>query len=123
MKALERGISIAKQEKAELTIMSIAPEFQDAEDIPMGYSEKIKNEAVMAVTRAATLARESGVDAKTRVEVGASPADNIVTFAEESKTDLIVLGHRGMSRLGRFLVGSVAGKVVTYAPCSVLVVR
>ncbi len=30
---------------------------------------------------------------------------------------------RGMTGLDRFLVGSVAGRVVAHAPCSVLVVR
>jgi nucleotide-binding universal stress UspA family protein len=34
-----------------------------------------------------------------------------------------VLGHKSKSGLERLLIGSVAGKVVTYAPCSVLVVR
>jgi nucleotide-binding universal stress UspA family protein len=33
------------------------------------------------------------------------------------------MGHRAMAGLARFLVGSVASRVVVYAPCSVQVVR
>jgi nucleotide-binding universal stress UspA family protein len=124
MKALQKALDMArKEEGAEVTVMSVALEFQDVEEIPISYAEKFKNQAIKAVTKAAEEAKKGGLVVKTRVEVGASPADNIVKYAEESKIDLIVIGHRGISGLGRFLVGSVAGRVVTYAPCSVLVVR
>lgn len=50
-------------------------------------------------------------------------ADQIVGKAEEEKFDLIVVGHRGLSGIQRWITGSVAKKVVDHAPCSVLVVR
>jgi nucleotide-binding universal stress UspA family protein len=114
---------MAKKERAELTVMSVALEFQDVEEIPISYFEKFKQQAVKAVNRAAERAKMADLKVQTRVEVGASPADNIVKYAEEQKTDLIIMGHRGLSGLDRFLVGSVAGRVVAHAPCSVLVVR
>ncbi|MFH1480117.1 MAG: universal stress protein [Pseudomonadota bacterium] len=122
-KALDKALDMAKKEQAELIVISVALEFQDVEEIPIGYAEKFKNQAVRAVNRAGEVAQKAGLKVTTRVEVGASPADNIVKFAEESKTDLIVMGHRGLTGLDRFLVGSVAGRVVAHAPCSVLVVR
>ncbi len=36
---------------------------------------------------------------------------------------LIVLGSRGLSALDRFMLGSISGKVIHHAPCSVLVVK
>jgi nucleotide-binding universal stress UspA family protein len=36
---------------------------------------------------------------------------------------LIVLGHRGLSNLDRFFLGSVSEKVTLHAPCSVLVIK
>ncbi|MFW6067709.1 MAG: universal stress protein [Myxococcota bacterium] len=57
-----------------------------------------------------------------RVERG-YPAQRIVEVAEKGEFDLIVIGNRGMSAIGRFLVGSVSDKVVHHAPCSVLVVK
>ncbi len=123
LKALAKAIDMAKQEGAELTVMSVALEFQDVEEIPISYAEKFKDQARRAVNNACEVAENAGLKPQTRIEVGASPADNIVKYAEESKTDLIVMGHRGMTGLDRFLVGSVAGRVVAHAPCSVLVVR
>lgn len=122
-KALAKAIEMAKEEGAELTLMSVALEFLDVEEIPIHYMEKFKNQAIRAVNKAREVVEKGGLKPQTRVEVGASPADNIVKYAEESKTDLIVMGRRGMTGLDRFLVGSVAGRVVSHAPCSVLVVR
>jgi nucleotide-binding universal stress UspA family protein len=47
----------------------------------------------------------------------------IIEYARGHGVDLIVMGHRGMSNLQRFFVGSVADRVVDHAPCMVLVVR
>jgi nucleotide-binding universal stress UspA family protein len=53
----------------------------------------------------------------------ASAANEILKYAEEKDVDLIVLGTKGRSGLRKTLLGSVASKIVTYSPCSVLVVR
>jgi nucleotide-binding universal stress UspA family protein len=36
---------------------------------------------------------------------------------------MIVIGSRGLAGKTRFFLGSTASKVVTYSPCSVLVVK
>lgn len=54
------------------------------------------------------------------LEPGSPPAV-IVHRAEEEDYEMILIGHRGMSDLERFLIGSVAARVVRHAPCSVLV--
>ncbi len=51
------------------------------------------------------------------------PYEQIVSFAEESDADMIMIGHRGLSDLQAFFLGSVAGKVSAHAPCSVYVHR
>ncbi|MEP0773740.1 MAG: universal stress protein [Acidobacteriota bacterium] len=50
-------------------------------------------------------------------------AQEIVAFAEERESDLIVLATASRSGVERLLLGSVAEKVVRLAPCPVLVVR
>jgi nucleotide-binding universal stress UspA family protein len=55
--------------------------------------------------------------------VAGHPAEVIVDYAQRYGVDLIAMGHRGLSGLRRFLVGSVADRVVDHAPCMVLVVR
>ena len=53
----------------------------------------------------------------------ASAADEIIRYAKEKGVDLIVVGTKGRSGMSKALLGSVASKVLTYSPCSVLVVR
>lgn len=67
-------------------------------------------------------ARLRGLDVSVEIAYG-HPAEAIVNYAQQHGVDLIVMGHRGMSNLRRFLVGSVADRVVDHAPCMVLVVR
>ncbi|MBC8553492.1 MAG: universal stress protein [Candidatus Brocadiales bacterium] len=50
-------------------------------------------------------------------------SDKIIEKAKEEKADLIILGSRGLSKAKPFFLGGVSQKVVTYAPCSVLVVK
>lgn len=57
------------------------------------------------------------------VETSMSAADEIIRYAKEKGVDLIVVGTKGRSGMSKALLGSVASKVVTYSPCSVLVVR
>jgi nucleotide-binding universal stress UspA family protein len=54
-----------------------------------------------------------------RLEEG-DPAREIVDAARETRADVIVMGSRGRSGLGRLLLGSVAEQVLRQAPCPVL---
>lgn len=117
------GIYVADIRRRELSRNIQQRKGNRDEEIPISYSEKFKDQAIRAVNKAIEMAQNAGLKAQTRVEVGASPADNIVKYAEESKTDLIVMGHGGITGPNRFLIGSVAGRVVAHAPCSVMVVR
>ncbi len=52
-----------------------------------------------------------------------SPARVILDVAAEEQVDLIVMGSSGKSGFDRFIMGSVADKVVNSAKCAVLVVH
>lgn len=55
--------------------------------------------------------------------VEGSPPETICRVAEQESVDLIVMGSRGLTAAGRFLLGSVSDAVLRHAPCSVLVTR
>jgi nucleotide-binding universal stress UspA family protein len=60
---------------------------------------------------------------RTRVEslvMEGDPVDMILRAAEESNSDVIVMGTHGRTGLGRLLMGSVAESVIRKAPCPVL---
>ena len=84
------------------------------------------------------LRREAGEDAKRRLAkvarrdpngrlrhavLNGVPYSVIVEKAARIKASMIVMGSRGRTGLGRFLVGSVAEKVIRHAQCPVLIVR
>jgi nucleotide-binding universal stress UspA family protein len=57
-----------------------------------------------------------------RVEEGYA-ADVILEVAKHSKADMIVIGSRGLGRLGDLLLGSVSNKVLHLATCPCTVVK
>ncbi len=62
------------------------------------------------------------VEAKGIIAVG-DAAEKILEIAKEENANLIIMGTRGLKGLDRFLVGSVAEKVVRKAPCPVMTVH
>lgn len=58
-----------------------------------------------------------------KVAVEGTPFYEIIRYAKENATDLIIMGTHGHSGLVHVLMGSVAEKVVRKAPCPVLTVR
>ena len=54
---------------------------------------------------------------------GGSPAEVIISMAGEQKTDLIVMGARGLGPVKERLFGSVSHQVLTQAPCATLIVN
>ena len=64
-----------------------------------------------------------GVSVQRKVVVGVSATEQILSFAEREKCDLIVMGTHGRHGVTRILLGSVADEVVRKAPCPVLVIR
>jgi len=72
---------------------------------------------------ASGIAKEAGLSkVRVRSEKG-DPADALVSVAEDTGADLIVVGSRGMTSASRFLLGSVPNKVSHHAPCDVMIVH
>lgn len=67
-------------------------------------------------------AKADNVDIKTEIVVG-HPADQIIKYAVEKKSDMIIVGHRGKSKIANWLLGSVSKRVSSYAPCTVTIVK
>ena len=67
-------------------------------------------------------AKTEGVEIKTDIVVG-HPADQIIKYAAEKKSDMIVVGQRGKSKIATWLLGSVSKRVSSYASCTVTIVK
>ena len=51
------------------------------------------------------------------------PAEAIIEVAKTRASNVIVMGSRGLGRLAGLVLGSTSQKVVSHAPCPVLIVR
>ncbi len=65
----------------------------------------------------------TGIKTTTVIVMSATPAAAIVSYADEHRIDLIVMGTHGRGAVAHLLLGSVAEKVVRSAHCPVLTVR
>ena len=76
------------------------------------------------VENLAQRARDEGVDVKIRQLVrDADPASDLIDVATEESADLIVIGLRKRSPVGKLILGSNAQSVLLDAPCPVLAVK
>jgi nucleotide-binding universal stress UspA family protein len=82
----------------------------------------LRNQGQRYLSYAAKLASAAGQMARTALRVGV-PQTEITAEARERRTDLIVIGRVGQRGPRRILIGSVAERVIEYAPCPVLVVQ
>ena len=121
--ALNFAVDLARHYGAELHVLAVSrpPEF--AEDVEaeavIEHSRRYFGRLLDAVrTR---LAAES-VPVTCELVVG-HPAEQIVVYGEKHAVDHIVVGYRGRTRFERWLLGSVARRVIAYAHCAVTVVR
>ncbi len=75
---------------------------------------------LLEATQAAFL--EDGREVETVLLIG-YPAEQIIQYASHHKSDLLVLGAKGIRGTLRILLGGVAQQVVEYADCPVMIVR
>jgi nucleotide-binding universal stress UspA family protein len=129
--AVRRAIDLAAGLGARLQIVSAYEPVSDQRlqderaNVPADLQWMINpHDDVMAMLeQAQTEARGAGVaEVETFARQG-DAADAILDVAEEQRSDLIVVGNKGMTGAKRFLLGSVPNKVSHHAPCSVLIVR
>jgi nucleotide-binding universal stress UspA family protein len=123
VKALDQAIRLAKLETSELVLLHVVPQLGAIDEMSPGITARLKAAGDRLLQETAEKVKSAGIKAKTVQEQGISPADNIINFAAGNSVDIVVMGHRGKSNLEKFLLGSVALRVVSHAPCSVMVVK
>jgi len=85
-------------------------------------SGSFKEKAMETISKVAKELESQVKKVDAYVEAG-DAADEILLSAKKFDVDLIVVGYKGYGKEGRFLLGSVADKIVRHASKSVLVVR
>jgi nucleotide-binding universal stress UspA family protein len=129
--AVRYAIDLARQLGARLQIVSAYEPIPDQRlrndriDAPkdLHWMVNPREDVMTMLSEAQRDAEQAGVEKVETFARQGDAADAILDVAEEQRSDLIVVGNKGMTGAKRFLLGSVPNKVSHHAPCSVLVVR
>jgi len=127
-RALNRAIDLVKQAGGELRIAVVADTMSYATyagtaALYKRFNEQTLQNSVYLAKAALDKAKSAGIKNVYASNEEGQPADMILTLATEYKSDLIVVGRRGVRGLERFLLGSVSTGVINHAKCDVLVVK
>lgn len=124
--ALQRALNVAKYIGSEIIVLSVAEV-----NVSRGfrYRSAAKELTVALVREAESIIEETkeftkdeDVNIQFMVEKG-NPASIILDTVDELSIDLLIIGSSGKSGVNKFVMGSVAEKVVSYANCDVLVIH
>ena len=90
--------------------------------LPSGYYADLRDAAEKRLRDWHDIVSKEGIESESILSAD-SPSLAINLAAEEFKSDLIVMGTRGLSGLKHAMLGSVTERVVRLAPCPVLTVK
>jgi nucleotide-binding universal stress UspA family protein len=123
MRAFDMALAIAEPNGTEIVVVSVV---QPAEPATMVETTAVIESAGEHYEKQFEELRKKaearGVPMRAKVAVG-HVAEQIIRAATQEAADMIVMGHRGKSLVERWLLGSVSKRVISYAPCSVLIAR
>ena len=127
-RAISYGIEIAKLSGAIVHALYVV-DTSSFSSIPMSSDggweamfEILRKEGERAVSAVKYQVEAAGVEVREVVWEG-NPSNVIIEFSENNNIDLVVMGTLGKTGLDRFLLGSVAEKVVRSSTVPVMVVR
>ena len=126
-KALDEAERLARFFNAEITLFEVVPFmpiYGSPELVtPLIVDEKQKEAAERYLANLAEEMKTRGYKVTAMVRTGQQVAVEIIDFAKERGVDLIVMCTHGHSGITRWVLGSVAHKVLTRAETPILLIH
>jgi len=120
--AVERGLELAETYGATVHALYVAQPIYTMEYGGERIVDALEEEGERATAAVAEKADERGLTVETEVRRG-TPHSQILDYVDDHDVDLVVMGTHGRSGIDRYLLGSVAEKVVRLSDVPVLTVR
>lgn len=123
--AFDLALRVAGASKAEVHLLNVVENSTSPDFDRFPLARKAASVRAEAKARLAEFARRNPpgeIAVYPEVRCG-NAADEIVQAAREEQIDLIIISSHGYTGWRHVLIGSVAERVVRYAPCPVLVLR
>lgn len=122
-KAIKLSCNIAKKYDSDLTIIYVVDKTIKS-DVFAGseYTKILRKYAQDTILRAQRLAKSQGIEPNVIIKEG-NVSEQIIQYSKKSRTDLVVVGSKGLGAVLRFMLGSVSTKIANHSLCSVLIVK
>lgn len=115
--ALEEAVAEARRRQVRLIVVSSHRGGRD-------FTAEEAAESESQLAKVAEKLASSGLEHEIRPLVrGQDPADDLIVVAEEAEAELIVIGLRRRSPIGKLILGSNAQRVLLDSMCPVLAVK
>jgi nucleotide-binding universal stress UspA family protein len=126
-KALGQAENLAKTFDAEIVLFQVVPFmpiYGSPELVtPLIVDEKQREAVEKYLASLAEEMKKRGLRVSATVRTGQQVAGEIIDFAKEAGVDLIVMCTHGRSGISRWVLGSVALKLLTRAEAPILLIR
>jgi nucleotide-binding universal stress UspA family protein len=122
-KAIRQACDLAKRYDSKISLIHVVDKTLKS-DIIAGseYTNILRKYAKETLQKAQKIANEEGVNPKIITKEG-NVANEIIKFSKSDKTDLIVVGSKGLGAVLKLLIGSVSSKIASHSLCSVLIIK
>jgi len=115
--AVDRGIAEAKLRGVDLIVVN-------SHRGGKAFDDDTSNRSEQDLSALEAKLQQSGLEYEVRQLVrGFEPAEDLISIAETSDADLIVIGLRRRTPVGKLILGSNAQRILLDAPCPVLAVK
>jgi nucleotide-binding universal stress UspA family protein len=115
--ALARSVEEARTRRSRLVVINSHRGGRDVDD-------ESSQQAEAELRRVQDELRGDGLEVEVRQLVrGNEPAEDLISVANETDADLIVIGLRRRTPVGKLILGSNAQRILLDAPCAVLAVK
>jgi nucleotide-binding universal stress UspA family protein len=115
--ALTRAVEEARSRRARLVVINSNRGGRD-------FDDEASQAAESELQRVHDELNGDGLELEVRQLVrGNEPAEDLISVANETDADLIVIGLRRRTPVGKLILGSNAQRILLDAPCAVLAVK
>ena len=120
---LRKGLQLAEDERTWITVVKVIPDNEGELNLTgvKNIADVLDSYSAYERSEIESIAAEDRVLVKTRVEEG-EPHRKIVEVAAEERCDVIVMGAKKRTLMRRLFGDNTVEKVISQAPCPVLVV-
>ena len=119
--ALERGLQLSRQLEAKLHLLHVKDDRNPAASMYLGDALEAATERYDKEILEKALASIPERTAVTALLKTGDPADEILSYCQGEKIDLIVMGTRGLGAIQGRIFGSVSQQILNEAKCDVLI--